>query len=109
VALLWMQEIGQHHKNALTSLTDVERLIERIGAKTPVSQIGDDLVARVVAQRRMDKRKVGNGKRDHGLVSNATVNRSTTELLKKILRRAAKIEKCQVQDIEWREHRLKEP
>lgn len=109
VALLWMKEIGQHHKNALTSLKDVERLIERVGAETPVSQVGNDTVARVVAQRRMDRRKVGNGKRDHGLVSNATVNRSTTELLKKIMRRAAKIEKCPVQDIEWREHRLKEP
>jgi integrase len=109
VALLWMQEIGQHHKNALTSLKDLERLVDRVGAKTLVSQIGNDLVARVVAQRRMDKRNVGNGKRDYGLVSNATVNRSTTELLQKILRRAAKIKKCPVQDIEWGEHRLKEP
>lgn len=108
-ALTWMEQVGQHHKNALTSLRDVERLIERVGPKTLVSHIGDDLIAQVVAQRRMDRREVGNGKRDHGLVSNATVNRSTTELLKKILRRAGKVGKCPVQDIDWAEHRLKEP
>jgi integrase len=109
VALKWMKQVGQHHKNALTSLSDVERLIERIGAKTLVLQIGNDLVAQVVAKRRMDKRDVGNRERDHGLVSNATVNRSTTELLKKILRRASRVWKCPVQEIDWSEHRLKEP
>ncbi|MDP2780076.1 MULTISPECIES: hypothetical protein [Devosia] len=91
MALLWMEQVGQHHKNALTSLRDVERLIDRVGAKTLSSQIGNDLVAQVVAKRRMDRRDVGNGEREHGLVSNATVNRSTTELLKKILRRASKV------------------
>lgn len=109
MGLLWMEQVGQHHKNALTSLRDVERLIERVGAKTLSSQIGNDLVAQVVAKRRMDRRDVGNGERDHGLVSNATVNRSTTELLKKILRRASKVWKCPAQDIDWSEHRLKEP
>ena len=44
-ALLWMEQVGQHHKNALTSLRDVERLVERVGAKTLVSQIGNDLIA----------------------------------------------------------------
>lgn len=109
MGLQWMEQVGQHHKNALTSLRDVERLIERVGARTLASQIGNDLVAQVVAKRRMDKRNVGNGEREHGLVSNATVNRSTTELLKKILRRAGKVWKCPVQDIDWSEHRLKEP
>lgn len=109
MGLLWMEQVGQHHKNALTSLKDVERLIDRVGATTLASQIGNDLVAQVVGKRRMDRRKVGNGKREHGLVSNATVNRSTTELLKKILRRASKVWKCPVQDIDWSEHRLKEP
>jgi integrase len=108
-ALRWVKEVGQHHKNALTSLKDVERLIERIGARTLISQIGNDLVAQVVAARRQDKRNVGNGKKDHGPVSNATVNRSTTELLRKILRRAGKLWKCSVQDIHWSEHILKEP
>lgn len=83
MALLWMEQVGQHHKNALTSLRDVERLIDRVDAKMLSSQIGNDLVAQVVAKRRMDGRDVGNGEREHGLVSNATVNRSTTELLKK--------------------------
>ena len=108
-ALKWMEQVGQHHKNALTSLRDVERLIEKVGGGMLVSQIGNDLVAEVVAKRRLDRRAVGNGLRDNGLVSNATVNRSTTELLKKILRRASKVWKCPVQDIDWSEHRLTEP
>ena len=100
-ALKWMEQVGQHHKNALTSLRDVERLIEKVGGGMLVSQIGNDLVAEVVAKRRLDRRAVGNGLRDNGLVSNATVNRSTTELLKQILRRASKVWKCPVQDIDW--------
>lgn len=108
-ALRYLEEVGQHHKNALTTLTDVERLVARIGPTTNLSEIGNDLVARVVAQRRADLRAVGRNRDDQRPVSAATVNRSTTELLRKILRRAELIWEVAVQRISWREHILSEP
>jgi integrase len=108
-ALRCMREFGQQHMNVLTSVADVERLVQRIGSLTLVSHITNNLVAEVVAARREDDRAVGDGTKGQRRVSNATVNRSTTELLRKILRRAEKVWKLRVQDVAWSEHMLKEP
>lgn len=93
VAGRYWSEIGQHHAGADTTWRDIERLIGYFGAAKLLTEIGDDDVAKLVAWRR------GHRVKDHRkripkdapplpLVSNATVNRSTTEVLKKLFTRA---------------------
>src|SRR3954447_12607905 len=79
-ARYWI-EVGQHHKgggdkNTLWSLEWLER---EIGRATRLPDITSTIVARLVAKRRAAG------------VANATVNRSVTEPLRKILNRAARI------------------
>lgn len=105
----YMEEVGEHHTNALTTLACLEWLVAEIGAGTLVSAIDDNKVAFAVAKRRREFRKVGNDKTPKKLVSNATVNRTCTEPLRKVLRRADTMWGCAVQRIIWAEHMLPEP
>lgn len=104
----YWEEVGEHHKNAMTTLTNLEWLQEQIGKKTLVSDISDNKVAFIVSRRRQDIRKVGNEKTPKRKVSNATVNRTCTEPLRKVLRRAEMVWGCSVQRINWKEHMLPE-
>src|SRR5262249_21864179 len=81
----WM-EVGQHSKETDLEV-NIARLVEWIGANTPLAEIHDDLLAHVVARRRGEPRRA-NPK--FGLVSAATVNRTVTQLLRRILTRARK-------------------
>lgn len=94
-AQYWV-EVGQHHANAADTLRSLEWLQEQIGAKTMLAEIGDPMVAKAIAKRR------GEG------VSNATVNRTVTQPLRALLRRARRTWKQPVQDIEWKDHFLEE-
>jgi integrase len=101
----WL-EVGQYSKE-----TDLEenigRLVEWIGANTPLAEIHDDLLARLVARRRGESRR-GNPK--FGLVSAATVNRTVTQLLRRILTRARKKWRILLPaEPDWAGHVLKEP
>lgn len=93
---LYWDEVGQFLANA----NDCERALAwlqgQIGNNTLISAISDADVARAVAKRRGDR------------VANATVNRSVTEPLRAILRRARKVWKQTVQDIDWTAHLLPE-
>lgn len=105
----YMEEIGEHHANALTTLTNLEWLQAQLGTKTLVANIDDNRVSFVVAKRRREFRKVGNDQTPKTLVSNATVNRTCTEPLRKVLRRAEMKWGCAVAKIDWSGHMLPEP
>lgn len=105
----YMVEVGQHHANAMTTLTSLQWLESAIGKNTPISEIGEELVARIVTKRRSEPRKVGKKDTPKRLVGPATVNRTATEPLRKVLTRARKVWKRSVQEIDWSQHLLPEP
>jgi len=105
----YMVEVGEHQVNAMTTLASLEWLERAIGKGTPLAHITDDVVAKLVAKRRVENRKVGNAKTPKKAIGPATVNRTMTEPLRKVLRRAAKVWKVPVGEIEWSHHMLDEP
>lgn len=99
---LYWEEIGQHHTNAEDTLRALEWLEKQIGRATMIAAITDSTVARLVTKRRAETFR---GKP----ISPSTVNRTVTEPLKAILRRAGDIWGQSVQRIRWKDHTLKEP
>jgi len=95
-AARYWEEVGKHHRNHVDTLRSLDWLQEQLGKTTLLSSISDSEIASLVAKRR------GEG------VSNATVNRSVNEIMRGILRRAQKVWKQAVQDIDWKQHFLKE-
>lgn len=92
-------QVGQHlrgdgPKNCKWSIAWLEK---EIGGSTRVSTIDDALVAKIVAIRR------GQG------VKPATVNRSATEPLRKILNRSRDTWGQKIHQIDWKRHLLGEP
>lgn len=104
ISSLYWQEVGQHHTNADTTLWSLDWLTREIGKATPVTQITNAVVARLVAKRRAEK-----AKRSKRPVAPSTVNRTVTEPLRKVLLRAKNIHEQPTPPIRWREHILKEP
>lgn len=109
----WL-EVGQHHAGADTTERDIARLVDRFGPTKLLSEITDDDVARLVAWRRGHRRK------DHRknppkdapplpFISPATVNRSTTEVLKKLFTRAKAWGVRFDSEPQWKRHWLEEP
>lgn len=96
-AAQYWNEVGQHHANSGETLRYLDWLERQVGCSTLLSTISDAVIARTIAKRR------GEG------VSPATVNRSVCEPMRAILRRARRTWKQAVQDIEWKDHFLKEP
>lgn len=99
------QEVGKH----LASSEDTDRwlaaLIQRIGPNTLLSEIDDSKLAEIVAKRRGEK-----ARNKKAFVAPATVNRDTTELLRRIMRRADKVWKADVGEMpDWGKHMLAEP
>jgi integrase len=90
-------EVGQHLANSVDCFRYLGWLESQIGKHTTLDKITDSKVALMVATRRGDE------------VSNATVNRSVVEPLRGLMRRAARVWKVPVADIDWRQHWLKEP
>lgn len=105
----YFEEVGEHHAQGDTTLASLEWLEANIGKRTLISSIGEERVAFVVAKRRQEIRRVGNDKTPPKKVSNATVNRTCTEPLRKVLRRASEKWGCVVQQIDWAGHMLPEP
>ncbi len=106
-------EIGQHHVGADTTWRDIERLIGYFGATKLLTEVLDDDVARLVAWRRGHRvTRHGKGKKNAStapLIAPATVNRSTTEVLKKLFTRAKAWGIHFDQEPTWKRHWLKEP
>ena len=103
-ARYWLEK-GQYSKERDLS-ESIQRLVDWIGANTPITEITDNTVSQLVARRRGEPRK---GRPKLGLVSVATVNRSVTELLRRILTRARKIWRIGLpNEPQWSEHILVE-
>lgn len=109
-AARYWDEVGKHHRNKETTLACLEWLQHELGKSMPLSLINDDVVAKLVARRRAQFRKVGKkGHTPKKLVGPATVNRTVTEPLRKVMMRAQKVWKSPVGDVTWSQHFLKEP
>lgn len=115
VAGRYWQEVGQHHAGKANTWRDLERLVEYFGPETFLTEIDDNEVAKLVAWRRGHRvtRTTKRPRPKHApplpLVSNATVNRSTTEVLKKLFTRAKAWGAVFPKEPEWKIHWLKEP
>lgn len=107
VASRYWKEVGQYHAGADNTKRDLARLVGYFPTETLLSAIADDDVAKLVAWRRGHRVERKKGK-PGPLVSNTTVNRSTTEVLKKLFTRA-KAWGVKLSEPKWRLHRLEEP
>jgi integrase len=100
-----------------TTWRDIERVVNHFGPTMMMTEIFDDDVAKLVAWRRGQKaawKKKVKGKLVQNpaapLVAPATVNRSTTEVLKKLFTYAKRTLRIRFeQEPDWRNHWLKEP
>lgn len=106
----WL-EVGQHHKNADTTLKALAWLSRHIGKATRLHDIDDNRIAALVLRRRSETRQVGSEetRKNARPVSAATVNRTMTEVARKVLLRAEKVWRVKVGEIHWRQHMLAEP
>jgi hypothetical protein len=110
----WL-EVGQHHKRADQTEWSLRWIIAALGKDKRLGEISNDDVAKMVARRRAEP--IVNAARDKGrkrraaakLVSASRVNRSATEPLRKVMRRARDLWGKPVQAIDWKSHLLKEP
>lgn len=115
VAGRYWQEVGQHHAGKANTWRDLERLVEYFGPETLLTEIDDNAVATLVAWRRghrvtrTTKKPRPKGAPPLPLISNATVNRSTTEVLKKLFTRAKAWGVRFDHEPNWKMHWLAEP
>lgn len=105
----WFLEVGQYHVNSHTDAAALDWLTKALGKRTLLIDIDDNRVAALVAKRRSEMRQVGKPENRTKLVGAATVNRTMTEPLRKVLLRAAKVWKVRVADVDWGSHMLDEP
>jgi integrase len=113
----YFQEVGQHTATARETETNLERLVLWIGPDTTLADITDEVITRLVARRRGEcrrnvAREQGKGakKKPLGLLSPAQVNRSVTQLLRRVLTRARKAWKQHLpEEPHWSTHLLAEP
>lgn len=109
----YFKEVGEHHVAALTTWTDLARLLSYFGKDKRLDEITDADVAALVSWRR--KQTVKDRKKDKAgnpaaVIAPATVNRSTTILLKALFTRAKRTWRYQFsREPIWRDHWLKEP
>lgn len=112
-AARYWREVGDQHANSATTWTDLGRLVDYFGAPKLLVDITDDDVAKLVQWRRAQhawgraETKDGEPMRK---VSAATVNRSTTLVLKKLFTRAKRTWRHAFPaEPLWADHFLAEP
>ena len=107
----YWDEVGQHHRDNKDTHHAMGLLIKHFGPDKRLDEIDDADVSRLVAWRRQhvvtrNKKPDPKGK----LVSNATVNRSVVEPLRKVFIHSKTVGRCGFpREPLWRKHRLKEP
>lgn len=111
VSKYW-DEAGQHQVNAATTWTDLNRALAFFGADRRIDDIRDADMSTMVAKRRGEtikgRKKMADGQ-PAPLIKLSTVNRSTTDLMRKLLTHARKKWKIALpHEPEWKTHRLKE-
>jgi integrase len=94
---LYYSEVGQHHVNSGTTLVNLGWVENQLGRHRLLSAITDADIAKAVAKRR------GEG------LAPASVNRTVTEVIRKVMTRARKTWGVDVRQIDWRSHMLREP
>lgn len=99
----YWEEVGQHARSGVDIEWSLAWLQREIGMTTRLYEIDNAVVARLVAMRRADK------VRDKDLVKPSTVNRTVTEPLRRIMRRARDVWQEPVGQVDWKRHLLKEP
>lgn len=104
----WL-EVGQHHKNRETTLASLAWLTRQLGRECRLADIDDNRVAGLVARRRGEDRPGISDATRQRKIAPATVNRTMTEPLRKVLTRARTVWKVKVGDVTWRQHLLAEP
>ncbi len=109
----YFSEVGELHANSDTTWTDLKRLLGYFGNDKRLDEITDADVAALVAWRRKHTIK-GRKKDKEGspvpLIAPATVNRSTTILLRAIFSRAKRTWRYTFPvEPNWRDHFLSEP
>jgi integrase len=102
----YLDEVGQYHAGSDTTERDVARIVDHLSADKLITEITDDDVAKLVAWRRGHRVK---GRKHAPLISPSTVNRSTTEVLKKLFTFAKRRNVRFEHEPEWKTHFLKEP
>lgn len=112
VSRYW-DEVGSRHANSETTWTDLERLVGYFGQHKLMTDITDQDVAKLVQWRRAHHawgRETTESGKPMKLVSAATVNRSTTLVLKKLFTRAKRTWRYTfpLEPI-WKDHWLQEP
>lgn len=100
----WL-EVGKHHVCKNDTKRALRFIVTEIGPHVRIGDISDGTVAELVAKRRA---AVTQGKKPRP-VSPATVNRTCTEPLRKVLNRAREVWGQTVQPIRWGRHLLSEP
>lgn len=101
----YWHEVGQHHASADDTWRNLGWIVTNGGADTPLSRVDDEFVQRLVEKRRGEQSKKSNR-----LVANATVNRSMTEVLRKVCTRAKKKWGVRFErEPDWKDHMLPEP
>lgn len=108
----YWSEAGQHHAGSDTTWTDLGRAVGFFGEGRRIDEIGDVDLAGFVAWRRgqtVKGRKTLKDGTPAPLVSNATVNRSTVDLLRKLFTHVRKKWKIALPaEPDWKAHRLEE-
>ena len=102
----YWQEVGKDHRDSAATHRNLARVVEYFGPDKRLDAIGDADVSVLIAWRRSQTIK---GRKGAKPVSNSTVNRSTTEVLRKLFTRARKAWGYQFREPNWSQHRLKEP
>ncbi|WP_441280117.1 tyrosine-type recombinase/integrase [Bradyrhizobium sp. 63_E2_N1_3] len=106
----WWSEHGSTLSDAKIK-SALDRLVKIIGAKTYLHDINDDIVSRMVDERRQDVRRDSTddeGRQLYRPVTPTTVNR-TLDLLRRVVRRARdNWNAAIVREPVWKRHRLKE-
>lgn len=111
----YMDEHGRFLSAASDEQAYMRWLVEHVGADTLLSAIDDGFCKRLVSLRRLERatwwhrtRKIFLPVEPARLVSPATVNRSVTAPLRRVLRYVAKYKKVRTEIIAWSDLMLKE-
>lgn len=114
VADRYWQAVGQHHAGADTTGRDLARLVKYFGKDRLITEITDADMIALVAWRRGHRRTVHRKKpikdaAEQPLIAPATVNRSTTEVLKKLFTFCKREGVAFKREPDWKTHFLPEP
>jgi integrase len=109
----YWQEVGRYHTDSAATFRNMARLVGYFGKTKRLDQITDADVSALVAWRRgqtVRGRVENQDGKPVATIAPATVNRSTTEVLKKLFTRAKRTWRFQFRlEPNWRDHWLKEP